>query len=175
MNRLALEELAPAPGDHVLEVGFGGGDLLRSLLGAGTSRVVGLEVSDTMLARAGTRFRSEVGEGRLEFLRGPVEKLPLPDRCFDRACSVNSIYFWQDLPRAFRELARVIRPGGKLTICFQTPEAVRSWPGHIHGFIPYEVAEVAERLVDAGFGDVRAGFGSDRNVGEFVCLVSERT
>jgi SAM-dependent methyltransferase len=122
-----------------------------------------------MLARARRRFK-----GELRLLLGSGEALPLDPGSVDKAYSVNSIYFWKDLPAAAREFGRVIRPGGSLGLCFQTPEAVRSWPGHVHGFTAYEPEEVAEQLESAGFRGPRIARGSDRSVGEFVCLVSER-
>lgn len=171
MNRLALAELAPEPGDRLLEVGFGGGDLLRSLLDRGPALLTGVDVSDSMLALARRRFR---GEGRLRLLLGSAEDLPLDSGTVDKAYSVNSLYFWKDLAAASREFARAIRPGGSLALCFQTPQAVRSWPGHVHGFTAYDAEEVGARLEQAGFRNIRSARGSDPSVGEFVCLVSEK-
>jgi ubiquinone/menaquinone biosynthesis C-methylase UbiE len=169
MNRLVLAELPPEPGERFLEVGFGGGDLLRSLLKEDAALVTGVDISEAMLARARRRFGNEV---RLR--RGSAEALPLDAGSVDKAYSVNSIYFWKDLAAAAHEFARVIRPGGALALCFQTPEAVRNWPGHVHGFAAYEPEEVSGRLEQAGFRKTREVRGSDRSVGEFVCLVSER-
>jgi ubiquinone/menaquinone biosynthesis C-methylase UbiE len=171
MNRLALAELPPEPGDRLLEVGFGGGGLLRSLLEREAALVTGVDVSEAMLARARRRFS---GEERLRLLLGSAEKLPLDSGSVDKAYSVNSIYFWKDLAAVSREFERVIRPGGSLALCFQTPQAVRSWPGHVHGFSAHGAGEVTEHLEQAGFRTPRAVRGSDRRVGEFVCLVSER-
>jgi ubiquinone/menaquinone biosynthesis C-methylase UbiE len=171
MNRLALAELAPEPGDRLLEVGFGGGDLLRSLLGQDPALVTGVDVSEAMVARA--RRRGD-GEERLRLLLASVDNLLLDAGSVDKAYSVNSVYFWTDLAVASREFARVIRPGGALALCFQTPQAVRSWPGHVHGFAAYEVEEVALQLERAGFRGPRTARGSDPGVSEFVCLVSER-
>jgi ubiquinone/menaquinone biosynthesis C-methylase UbiE len=170
MNRMALAELAPEPGDRLLEVGFGGGDLLRSLLERDPALVTGVDVSEAMLARA----RRLGGEDRLRLLLGSAENLPLNAGSVDKAYSVNSIYFWKDFPAASREFARVIRRGGAVALCFQIPQAVRSWPGHVHGFAAYEVEEVALQLEQAGFRSPRVARGSDRSVSEFVCLVSER-
>jgi ubiquinone/menaquinone biosynthesis C-methylase UbiE len=175
MNRLTLRELAPVPGDHVLEVGFGGGDLLRALLDAEPAQLIGVDVSEPMRLRGRRRLAKEIASGRLHLLVGSAERLPLGDASFEKACSVNSLYFWPDLPAAMREFARVVKPGGRLALCFQTPEAVRNWPGHEHGFAAYDVEEVARAMECAAFGQPRAVYGSDRRVGEFVCLVSERS
>jgi ubiquinone/menaquinone biosynthesis C-methylase UbiE len=174
MNRMTLAELTPEAGDRLLEVGFGGGDLLRSLLGREAAQVTGADVSDAMLVQARRRFRREIEAGRLRLLSGSAEKLPLAGGAVDKAYSVNTLYFWKDFGAVAREFARVIRPGGFLALCFQTPQAVRQWPGHVHGFAAYEVEEVALQLEQAGFQASREATGSDPRVGEFVCLVSER-
>jgi ubiquinone/menaquinone biosynthesis C-methylase UbiE len=127
-----------------------------------------------MLGQGRRRFRSEIETGRLRLLSGSAEKLPLDDGAVDKAYSVNAIYFWKDLGAVAGEFARVIRPGGKLALCFQTPQAVRQWPGHVHGLAAYEVEDVASQLEQAGFRGGSEARGSDRRVGEFVCLVSER-
>ncbi len=174
MSRVALEQLDVRPGDQVLEVGFGGGELIEALLAAG-AEVTGVDISDAMVTRALRRFRQAAAAGRARFLLGSADLLPL-DRCaVDKACSVNAIYFWKDAGAVMREFARVIRPGGNLVLCFQTPEAVQSWPGHRHSFIAYDEAEVADFMRAAGFRLLGSEAGSGRHVGEFVCMKAERS
>jgi arsenite methyltransferase len=169
MNRLALEALDVRPGERVLEVGFGGGELLSRLLAA-RAQVTGIDPSEAMLARARLRFVRALREDRLTLRLGTAERLPLPNSSVDKACSVNAIYFWPDLNVALRELARVLRPGGALVLCFQTVEAVRRWPGHRHGFSAYEPKEVVEAMARAGLTLAEERRGRDAPVGDFVCL-----
>ncbi len=173
MSRMALEQLDVRRGNQVLEVGFGGGELIESLLAAG-AEVTGVDVSEAMIARAKRRFRRAAAAGRARFLRGSADLLPLEPGAVDKACSVNAIYFWKDAGAVMREFARVIRPGGRLVLCFQTPEAVRNWPGHRHGFIAYDEGEVAAFMRAAGFRLLGSKAGSDRHVGAFVCMDGER-
>ena len=167
MNLAALEALDVQAGERILEVGFGGGDLLGRLLVAGAGEVIGADPSSDMVARARRRYSKE---NRLRLLEAPVTALPLPDGAVDKACSVNSLYFWANLDAAAWELARVIRPGGRLVLCFQTPEAVRAWPGHRFGFHAWEEDEVASAMEGAGFGELVSKPASDRKLGEFVCI-----
>lgn len=174
MNRLTFQQLRLEPSDTIVEVGFGGGDLIARLLAANLQQVVGIDLSEDMVARARRRFRRELEEGRLSLFPGSAEKLPLRNRSVDKACSVNNIYFWNDPARVMAEFARVLRPGGKLGVSFQTPEAVRNWPGHIHGFTAYEPEEVARLMEQAGFVGSRTAKGNDSRVGDFICMLSER-
>ena len=98
----------------------------------------------------------------------------MPDRSVDKACSVNSLYFWANLDAAAWEFARLVRPGGRLVLCFQTPQAVRSWPGHRFGFHAWEEEEVASAVAGAGFTGLTSTRAADRKLGEYVCLSALR-
>jgi ubiquinone/menaquinone biosynthesis C-methylase UbiE len=174
MNRLTFEQLGISGQERVLEVGFGGGDLIEWILSATEAKAIGVEASEAMLKRARGRFRRELGQGRLRLEQGLADALPLPGGSVDKACSVNSLYFWPDLEAALAEFARVLRPGGRFVLCFQAPESVLAWPGHIHGFRAYGADEVAALMEAAGFGQVRQASGEAPAVGQFMCLSSER-
>jgi ubiquinone/menaquinone biosynthesis C-methylase UbiE len=174
MNRTAFERLEIKPGEQVLEVGFGGGDLIEWMLAATTAEVTGVDLSEAMVKRAQRRFANEVREGRLRLFTAAVDNLPLADASTDRACSINSIYFWPDPTLAIGEFARVLRPRGRLVLSFQTPASVRAWPGHVHGFRAYGADEVAALMRTGGFANVRTEQGEARGVGEFICMIGDR-
>ena len=171
MNRLALTEMRLQPGEDVLEVGFGGGGLLEMLLRSTSGDVVGADISEAMLARARRRFR---GEKRLRLIEASADALKLPERSIDKACSVNSLYFWPDPKAALSELARVVKPGGTLSLCFEPPEELRKWPGHRHGFRLVEEAQLRLWMEEAGFGRFRLAEGHGRKPDRFLCLTGER-
>jgi arsenite methyltransferase len=174
MNRLAFEKLQLAPDDDVLEVGFGGGALLRSFLSATRGKVVGIDISEAMVARARRRFSPEIAAGRLHIHLAPAERLPLPSASIDRACSVNNIYFWPDPAAVMAEFNRVIRPGGMLAIGFEPPEELRKWPGHRFGFRLFDEAEVRRLAQAAGFTDIEVTQGTGRRPDRFLCLSARR-
>ncbi len=174
MNRLALAQLAPQPGDHVLEVGFGGGGLLAMILKTDISQAVGVDISVEVVARANRRFAAAVGAGRLVVHCASAGRLPLGDAAVDKAASLNSLYFWPDPSAALAELARVVRPGGTLLLAFEPPEELRKWPGSRHGFRMLEVAEVRALLEAAGFAEIREAWGTGRKPDRFCCLSATR-
>jgi ubiquinone/menaquinone biosynthesis C-methylase UbiE len=173
MNEVAFRQLGAEPGLCVLEVGFGGGSLAVSLLQAG-AEVVGVDRSEAVVARARRRFRGEIERGRARFLVGSAESLPIGAAAVDLACSVNAVYFWPELHPVLREFARVVRPGGALVLCFQTPDAVRRWPGYRFGFHAHEPDDVARAMTEAGFRLGETVYGSGAAVGGFVCMRGER-
>jgi arsenite methyltransferase len=174
MNALALASLRLERDDWVLEVGFGGGALLRSLLLGTSGEVFGADVSDTLIARARLRFARDVRRGRLHLYRASAESLPLPPATVTKAVSVNSLYFWPDAAAAMAELARVVKPGGRLVLAFEPARELRQWPGHRFGFRLFEVAEVKALMDSAGFGAIDELWGSGRKPARFCCLSGER-
>ena len=173
MSEAAFERLHVRPGDRILEVGFGGGELSKRILGAGAA-ITGVDISEAMVARARRRFRNAGRAGQGSFITGAAEALPVAAGAFDKAVSVNAIYFWHDLAAVMAEFARVLRPGGILVLCFQTPEAVRRWPGHRHGFVAYEPEDVLGNMAAAGIGHVDTVRGSAAAVGKFLCVKGQR-
>lgn len=171
MNRLTLAELAPGPEDDVLEVGFGGGALLALLAASTRGRVIGVDPSAAMLARARRRFARQA---RVEILPGAAGAIPLAEASVDRACSVNNVYFWPDPKAAMVEIARVVRPGGRFSVAFEPAAELRKWPGHVFGFRLFEAEEVRALMAEAGFVRIRGAEGTGRKPDCFLCLTGER-
>lgn len=114
-NPLAVADLHD--GETVLDLGSGGGiDVLLSAKRVGpTGRAIGVDMTDEMLSLA-RRNAAEAGARNVEFVKGTIEALPLPDRSVDVVISNCVINLAADKPAVFREIARVLRPGGRIGI-----------------------------------------------------------
>jgi SAM-dependent methyltransferase len=155
INAFALEKLAPSSHDRILEVGFGGGLLLPELI-ARAALVCGVDTSDQALAAARSRFAKEIVQGWADFRQGRIEALPYDDRSFNKALTVNTVYFWKSLSAGFAEIGRVLVPGGRAVIGF-LPKAFMdkmNMPTDI--FTARSPEEVMAAMREAGFSDVKA-------------------
>jgi arsenite methyltransferase len=114
-NPTAVAELRP--GERVLDLGSGGGiDVLLSARRVGpTGRAIGLDMTDEMLDLA-RRNAAEAGIDNVEFVRGTIESIPLPSASVDVVISNCVINLAADKAAVFREIARVLRPGGRVGV-----------------------------------------------------------
>jgi arsenite methyltransferase len=154
--------LALEPGSTVLDLGSGGGiDVLLSARRVGPAgKVYGLDMTDEMLALARANQQT-AGATNVEFLKGTIEAIPLPDRSVDVIISNCVINLSTDKDAVLREAFRVLKPGGRFAVSdvivrgHVPPDVRRSmelWVGCIAGAL--EESEYASKLRAAGFTDV---------------------
>jgi arsenite methyltransferase len=159
-NPTALAQLSP--GETVLDLGSGGGiDVLLSARRVGpTGKAYGLDMTDDMLALARENQR-KAGVTNVEFLKGAIEEIPLPDNSVDVIISNCVINLSADKDRVLREAFRVLKPGGRFAVSDivvrgeVAPEIRRNvelWIGCVAGAL--EENEYREKLARAGFMDV---------------------
>jgi len=159
-NPTALAELQP--GETVLDLGSGGGiDVLLSARRVGPNgKAYGLDMTDEMLALA-RENQKKAGVQNVEFLKGTIEEIPLPDNSVDVIISNCVINLSGDKDRVMREAFRVLKPSGRLAVSDvvirgEVPQAVRKsmelWVGCIAGAM--QETEYREKLRAAGFEGV---------------------
>ena len=159
-NPTALTELKA--GETVLDLGSGGGiDVLLSAKRVGpTGKAYGLDMTDEMLALAGSNLKKS-GLTNVEFLRGEIENIPLPSNSVDVIISNCVINLSADKDRVLKEAFRVLKPGGRFAVSDvvvrgEVPEVLRLnmelWVGCIAGAL--EEGEYRTKLEAAGFSDV---------------------
>src|ERR1700716_1830241 len=146
-------------GEIVLDLGSGGGiDVLLSAKRVGpTGKAYGLDMTDEMLALANENKR-KAGLENVEFLKGEIEHIPLPDNSVDVIISNCVINLSANKDRVLREAFRVLKPGGRFAVSDvvvrgETPPEVRRnmelWIGCVAGAL--EEMEYRDLLADAGF------------------------
>ena len=156
LNLDAIAVLDVRPDMRVLDVGFGGGVSLPELAErtGDHGAVAGIDLSAAMVCRARGRFKQLLGAGRLELEQGSIESLPWPDGAFDRALSVNTIFYWPDTAAGLREVWRVLRPGGVLVLAMRSQQTVAPAQVERFGFKNVGAAELERLLAAAGFSGI---------------------
>lgn len=116
MTNEMIRRLDPKPGDRILDVGCGNGTPAMQLARACPVRVVGISVSERQVAHASERAREAGLADRVSFERVNALDLPYPAESFDGAWALESMLHMPDKVRVLSEVARVVRPGGRIPI-----------------------------------------------------------
>ncbi len=107
--------------DQILEIGFGAGRAIElASTQAPNGNVTGIDHSQEMVRSASRRNARAIKAGRVVLHRGDVTTLPFHDNQFDKIFSIQTLYFWSDVPRALAELFRVLKPGALLVVTLST-------------------------------------------------------
>jgi ubiquinone/menaquinone biosynthesis C-methylase UbiE len=151
-NLEILQSLAPAAGEHILEIGYGhGAALMAAAAVAPDARLSGIDISVDAGREASRRCHALLGRGSLDLRVGDSAALPWDAGVFDKAFSVNTLYFWSDPTQDLGEIRRVLRDQGRLVIGFRehSEAAASSFPSPIYRF--HTIGELTALLEAAGF------------------------
>src|SRR5580765_2369445 len=159
-NPTALAQLKP--GETVLDLGSGGGiDVLLSARRVGpTGQAYGLDMTDEMLALANENKRKS-GIANVEFLKGEIENIPLPDNSVDVIISNCVINLSADKSKVLREAFRVLKPGGRFAVSDvvtrgeilpEIRQSILAWVGCIAGAL--DETDYKAKLAQAGFEQI---------------------
>jgi len=164
-NPTALGALRP--GEVVLDLGSGGGlDVFIAARKVGPAgRAIGVDMTPEMVSKArrnAAAFRDRTGLDNVEFRLGEIEHLPVPDGSVDVVISNCVINLSPDKPQVWREVARVLKPGGRVAVSDVAlkqplPEAMKQSVGALVGCVAGAalVAETERMIRDAGLTDIR--------------------
>ena len=174
MAAWGLHFLQPAPDAMVLDCGCGGGANIKRLLKKCPQGVVkGIDYSPVSVEKSKKVNEAAIAEGRCTVLQGSVADMMFADNWFDAVTAFETVYFWPDLPRCFREVYRVLKPGGTFFICNEANgETAKGdkWTQIINGMTIYTDADLKMYLEQAGFGRVQ----SHKNKKGWLCVTAQK-
>ena len=157
--RWGLRFLRLTPNAKVLDCGCGGGANIKRLLKKCPYGVVkGIDYSPVSVEKARKLNRTAIQEGRCAVLQGSVADMAFEDSYFDAATAFETVYFWPDLPRCFREVWRTLKPSGTILICNESngdTDKDERWTQIIGGMTIYKDIELKAYLEQAGFHEVQ--------------------
>lgn len=152
-NDLAIELLDVHQPATVLEIGFGQGRTAAVLLEQ-RHRVLGVDSSPTMVAQASARNHAACRDGRANLVHSDGITIPFPDHTADAAFTVHTVYFMPDPTATLTDIARVLRPGGRLVIACRTSDTpLPAWMDPDVYHVP-TLARLDAMLHAAGYTDI---------------------
>ena len=157
--RWGLQFLNAAPDAKVLDCGCGGGANMKRLLKNCPQGIVkGIDYSPVSVEKTKKVNETAIAEGRCAVLQGSVADMIFADDWFDAVTAFETVYFWPDLPQCFREVCRVLKPGGTFLICNESSgdtDKDEKWTEIIGGMTIYKDVELKAYLEQVGFYEVQ--------------------
>ena len=157
--RWGLQFLELAPDAMVLDCGCGGGANMKRLLKKCPQGIVkGIDYSPVSVEKSKKVNAVAVTKRRCDVLCASVAELPFESEKFDAVTAFETVYFWPDLPQCFREVYRVLKPGGTFLICNESngdTDKDERWTEIIGGMTIYKDVELKAYLEQAGFYEVQ--------------------
>lgn len=150
-SRRAVQLLDVQPTDRVIELGCGPGVAVAAIAARATQGlVVGVDHSAVMIGQARRRNKAAVETHRVRLVQTSVESLSIDDGPFDAAIAINTIGMWPDPPAGLRDIARLLRPGGRIALVGQPRR-----PGATAADSETVGRDLAGLLAEAGIEHVR--------------------
>ena len=159
ISEFAFDKVSVGKNDRVLDVGCGGGVNIEKFLKLTKGNVDGLDYSEVSVEASLAQNRKAVDDGRCRIIQADVRQMPIGDEEYDLVSAFETIYFWPEIQESFREVSRVIRPGGQFLIAQGTdgnhPDD-DMWLATVEGMHVYTAEDLKEYLLNAGFSRVES-------------------
>lgn len=171
LARWGFSHLEPEKTCLALDIGCGGGANLAQLLTlCPLGHVTGVDYSPVSVETSSVRNAAAIKAGLCTVLRGDVSALPFEPERFDLVTAFETVYFWPDIENAFRQVCRVLKPGGCFFICNEADGLNAEddkWTGVIDGMKIYRAGQLTELLTAAGFENCQTDGDTERH---WVCV-----
>lgn len=152
INLHTIAALNLHPKERVLEVGLGNGFFIKDVLSSAKGiHYTGCDFSSEMIHEARMLNAEYLKNGSVTLSESNVEKMPFSAQSFDKAFTINTLYFWEDSAKVLSEFHRVLKPEGNLLISIRPKHQMETYPFSKHGFNLYTKNEVIVMLESNGF------------------------
>ena len=173
ITELTYNSVSKYPCAIVLEIGFGNGFFIPELLKNGHKKVCGIDYSDLMLAEANENLIHFIIEKKVELKWAAADAIPYPENYFDKICSVNTIYFWDEPLKVISEIKRVLQPGGIVSVGYRSKTRMQDLEFAKYDFKMYEIKDVENLFVKNGF-ELLETIVVDEEIYDAVCTTFKK-
>jgi ubiquinone/menaquinone biosynthesis C-methylase UbiE len=183
MNELAIQTLNPQKGDRILEIGPGNGAFVQEIFKSQDDiHYSALDISGEMIKVAEQFNATFIKAGKANWHLGSSDKMPFEENYFDKIMTVNTLYFMDPVEKHLAEMYQVLKPGGKLILCFGNRRYMEKMPFTAHGFNLYTKDSAQAFVTAAGFEivdvsthkSVVSGLTEEPINKETICMVAEK-
>lgn len=169
-----LSFLSTKPDVRILDCGCGGGENIKKMLRMYPCSIVnGIDYSSVRVKASRDKNKRAVNEGRCAVYQGSVDNMHFDTGSFDAVTAFETVYFWPDIIKCFREVYRVLKTEGTFLICNECDgenEKDEKWVEKIKMMTIYKDTELRAYLEMAGFSDIAV----HKSKGRWLCLVAKK-
>lgn len=169
-----LQFLTPAPDARILDCGCGGGANIKRMLKQCPQGIVkGIDYSPVSVDTARDLNQAAINAGRCVIWQGSVDSIIFASDWFDVVTAFETVYFWPDILRCFREVRRVLKPGGAFLICNEcSGDTGRGdkWAEKIGGMTIYRDVQLKAMLEQTGFRNIQV----HKNRKDWLCITAQK-
>ena len=154
MARWALEQIRIPENGKVADLGCGGGYNIKRMLGmSAKAQFFGLDISDESVKKAQKVNKDEIGK-RVKIIKGSAERMPFKDNSIDLITAFETVFFWKDPEKAFREIYRSLVNDGCFAVIINYGDPNVDWEKKVPCMTRYTAEQIADMLKAAGFSDI---------------------
>ena len=156
MNLNAIQSLDIRPDEIVLEAGMANGHFVKDVLNSASNvHYIGCDYSADMVKLATQKNQNLIENGQVQFFEADLQNLPVEDFSIQKLFTVNTLYFWDDVPATLTEFRRVLNPEGTLSLTFRPKHCIEKYPSTQRGFSYFTRDKVISLMETAGFTIVK--------------------
>jgi len=150
MTLESIRTLLIEDNEHILEIGHGNAGHVKSIVSvANNIQYTGIDISETMHQEA--KSLNKAFENQAEFILYEGKKLPFQDKIFDKICTVNTVYFWEEPVEFLNEIYRVLKDNGTFVLTFGQRDFMETLPFTKYNFTLYSNDEMEELVSKSHF------------------------
>lgn len=166
-----LNTIQIQPNDSILEIGFGNGYLIGMLARQNPQKIYGIERSQYMVSLVRHNLENLIVNEKLELKLANISTLPFNNDSFNKICTVNTLYFWDDTAASFAEIYRTLRPKGTFINVFYTQSALNKMRHTQYFYSKYSTSRIIEMTKECGL-EIKKVMEIQQDVS--YCIIAEK-